>query len=324
VQPGETGRIPIKIRSGKLSSKIAKTITVNTNIPGEGALVRIKMRGEVWQPVQFTPRTASFPRLTPEEAQKTATRKLTIVNNMDTPAELTDVTSNNPVFSAVVRVIEPGKKFELVVSTNPPLKPGRNNGKITIKTGVPEQPVIEITAYANVKPPVEVIPAKLSLNRQRTETQTRSFTVRSNTGKPIQISDLAVSNPALKVTLGESKPGAKTYRISLEVPADYRVAATGDRITFKTDCPTVPEIIVPITERPIPKRSARAGPAGSSRQLLAPIARTSKSPGGKLSVRPARQVPDMPTEPITTSDLKASIKTAPKKPKPADDKTSGQ
>ncbi len=299
---------------------------MNTNIPGEGGLTRIKMRGEVWQPVQFTPRTASFPRLTPEQALKPSTRKVTIVNNMDTPADLTDITSTNPVFSAEITVLEPGKKFELVVSTKPPLKAGRNNGKIQIKTGVPAQPTIEIQAYANVSPPVEVIPAKLSLTTQRNELQTRSFTVRSNTGKPIQISDLAVSNPALKVTLGESKPQSKTQRISLEVPADFRVAATGDRITFKTDCPQVPEIVIPITERAISKRAIRTGPATGPRQLSVPFPKRSKPTGKALSASPPKRVPVTKTTagPVKAAGLKASAKPSAQNPKKSDGKTSGQ
>jgi hypothetical protein len=276
--------------------------------------------------VQFTPRSASFPRLTPEQALKPSTRKLTIVNNMDTPADLTDIVSTNPVFSAEIKVLEPGKKFELVVSTNPPLKAGRNNGKIRIKTGIAEQPTIEIQTYANVSPPVEVIPAKLSLPTQRNEAQTRSFTVRSNTGKPIQISDLAVSSPELKVTLGESKPNAKTQRISLEVPADFRVAASGDRITFKTDCPQVPEIVIPITERAISKRAVRTGPATSPRQLSVPFPKRSKPTGKALSASPPRKVPATKTTagPVNAADLKASAKPSAQKSKKADGKASGQ
>lgn len=245
VQPGQTGKIPIKLNIGQSAGPVAKTVMVATNAATEGQ-VTLQIKGEVWQPIQATPPSASFGRLTAEEAQKVLERKLTIVNNTDETANLTDIKCTTPQFKATVATLEPGKKFEMTVSIVAPLKPGVASGSIEVATGMKETPKLTIPASAFVTADVEVTPNQLTLPTSRTDKLQRQFFVRNNSKNPIKISDLKASNEKLALAIVETQPIGMAYRITMDIPADYQPAEGGDKVTFKTDNPTMPEVSVPI------------------------------------------------------------------------------
>lgn len=248
VQPGKRGKIPIKLSTARLHGTVKKTVTINTNAPGDAAVVRLRIRGQVWQALSVSPRNANFGRLSQEMiADQQPKRVLTIVNNMETPAKLTNVRSSEPGFSATVKAIEPGKKFELTVTANPSLRPKANSGTIEIDTGLSEKPTLKIPTSAYITAAVDVMPPQLTLVKDRSRPMVRSFYVRNNTKEPVTLSDLTASNPKIKTTLQETHPG-KSFRIMVELPAGYVLPEGGDRITVKTSNPKVPLITIPIRE----------------------------------------------------------------------------
>lgn len=255
--------------STRRGGRLKKSITVYTNIPEQNGSIRLTIQGEIWQPVDAKPLSANFGRLAPNTAQSPSLlRKLTIVNNMESEATLTNVRSTNPSFQAQTRVVEPGKKFELTVSVVSPLQAGNNRGKIEISTGIKEMPTLSVPVSAYVMSDVDVSPNKLALRAQRPRDMKRQFTVKNNTKQPLKISDLEASNPALKVGLQEVKPGTM-FKIMVDVPAGYHVPPGGDKITFKTGCPSAPVVTIPITEVKYTRRAA-AGKAGGSTGVRLP------------------------------------------------------
>jgi hypothetical protein len=248
VQPGESGKIPVKLNLGTHGGKQSKSITVHTNAPGDAATIRLIIQGIVWVPVDVQPPTAAFGRLTSESAKEPAlAKKVTISSNVDKPLELSNVRSSNPVFRAETSVIEPGKKFELSVTLVPPLLAGNNTGKIDISTGLTEMPTLSVQVNALVAADVEVRPANLTLPEDTSAPLNRQLYVQNNVKTPMQLSGLETSNPNLKATLEETQPGM-TYRLSVDVPAGYQPSPKGDKITFKTNNPSVPLLTVPVTK----------------------------------------------------------------------------
>ncbi len=210
-------------------------------------------------PVAATPRSASFGRITLQAAaEKSLVRKITIVNNMKEPAKITDVHSTNPVFHAEVKTIEPGKKFELIVTLASKPRRGGNSGRIEMSTGIKAQPKLSVTATAFVMGDVDVYPNRLLLFGNRTRSQQRLITVRNNTKEALKISDLKCTNEQIKVTVKEVRPG-KQFRIEVHIPPDCKLSPGGDKITFKTSCPTMPEVTVPIAEYKPRTRITRPG-----------------------------------------------------------------
>ncbi|MFH1419796.1 MAG: hypothetical protein ABII12_16100 [Planctomycetota bacterium] len=200
----------------------------------------------VWLPIEATPRLAAFNRISANAATDgTLLRKLTIVNNVDEEANITNIRSTSPMFKAECSVLEPGKKFELTVSLVPPFRPGNNSASIELSTGLNEMPELKVPAQVYITAEVDVMPPKLVLRPGRTSPLTRQVSVKNNSGKPMVVSDVQASNPRIKTTLSESIAGMQ-YKIDVSIPTDYDVPESGDKITFKTDVPAMPFIEVPV------------------------------------------------------------------------------
>jgi hypothetical protein len=290
VQPGESGKIPIKLNPGRASGPIAKTILVHTNVEGEGSQVTLHIKGEVWHPIQATPASASFGRLTQDMAKTTTMeRRLTIVNNTEASIELTGARCTNPSFKATSNVLEPGKRFELVISIVPPLANGPVTGSVEVDTTLADSPKVTIPVNAYVTADVDVTPNQLTLTGNRAGKMQRQFFIRNNTLNPVKISELSASNEALQLTLVETQPVGKSYRLTVDIPVDYEVPEAGDTINFKTDNLSVPDVTIPITASNLgrnvaqqfqfdPKAEKTVGPAAPG-AVVKPAVATGEKPG---------------------------------------------
>lgn len=211
-------------------------------------------------PIDVTPASVSFSRLTAEASRDpTLIRKATITNNMQENAELSGLRSTNPTFSPELTVVEPGRKFELSVRFASPPKPGSTNANIELTTNLKELPTLSIPVNVFVAPDVEVMPATLSLPAEQTAPLTRQLNVRNNAKEPIELSDLKASNPDVKLTVETTQPGM-IFRINVDIPAGFKVSPQGDRITFKTTSPGMPEVRVPISQLAMSQSAGQAGP----------------------------------------------------------------
>lgn len=247
VKPGESGTIPIKFKPGSRGGPTSKQIEVNTNIPGIGATIRLEIKGLVWVPVQVTPPSAAFGRLTVEKIDSGITRNLTLVNNTDGTMKIGTVVASNPTFHAEIKPVEDGKKYELIVSLVDPVTSGNNAGTITIETGLDDPATITIPAYAFLAPPVDITPSQLVLESPRIEEMKRQFYVRSNSANPIDVTDVKASTDALKLEVSDVRGDRRTYRIGVTIPADYTPPPQGHEITFKTSDPAMPVGHIPVT-----------------------------------------------------------------------------
>ncbi|MBK8267873.1 MAG: DUF1573 domain-containing protein [Planctomycetes bacterium] len=297
VQPGQTGKIPITLSSKNASGPISKSVTVNTNIAGTDSTISLQIKGEVWQPIQVTPQAAAFGRITSADAGEKLIRKLTIVNNLDTPVTLGEPTANHPKLKATIATLEEGKKYELTVMLMPPLESGNTSGKITIPTGVADSPTIDVQAYAFVTAAVDVTPTSLTLPPTRTADLTRQFYVRSNVNKPIKITELASTNPAIKLELTDVKD-AMTYRLKVDVPMAYTPTAGGDKITFKTDSPEVPLVTIPVT---VQGAQPTLNPMVNLNAKRTPMNTSATGPGGPTQPANISATKEpAPAQPVTT------------------------
>lgn len=274
VEPGKSGKIPIRLNTGKTSGPIAKTVTVTTNVTGPNSMITLQIKGTLWQPVETVPNMASFGNVTTSQlTEKSLERRLTIVNNMPDPIELKDIKSTAPDFKAEVKAIEAGKKYELIVSLGQVTGQGVKAGSITMNTGLKDMPSLQVPVNAYVVADVDVIPRTLTLPQAASGMLQREIYVRNNGKKPLKISDLAASNPSLKVNLMETQPGT-SFSIKLEIPEKFQVAAKGEQIKFKTDHPAFPEVTIPIVASnytpPVSAPPAAVVPATAQKPAAAP------------------------------------------------------
>lgn len=266
VQPGESGRIPIEVDTAKFNGSVTKSVTVHTNIPAPNNTVGLQIKGTVWNMVEVEPRAATFGKLT-----GIAERKLIVTNNSDKPAELSDIQSNSPMFKAETRVIEPGKKFELIVTAQSSGS-GQASGKITMSTGLKDHPTLEVFANAYVPPVVEIQPRRVTLPPAAPgkELKRRVF-VRNNVSEiPLKITDLKSSNPEIKLSIEEHKPGTE-FQIVLDFPDGYQAPPGGDQLTFSTSASSMPTAQIPILQ--LGGRTARRPPPRANDRPASTVAK---------------------------------------------------
>jgi hypothetical protein len=252
VQPGESGKVPVKMASGHFSGHLAKSITVMTNAPGTGATLSLKIEGDVWQAVEVKPPSASFGRLTSDGANDPArVLKLEITNNLPDDAQLSDIRTSNPAFRVESAVVEPGKRFELTVGFASAPKVGSVAGTIELATGIKDMPTLSVPVNAYITPDVEVMPPNLSLPMDLMAASSRQLYVQNNSATPIKVSDVVASNSDIKIALEEMQPGMK-YKLNVDLPAGYKAPPGGDSITFKTSSPNSPQVTVVVTQMKMP------------------------------------------------------------------------
>lgn len=145
LEPGRTGRIPIRFNSAGYGGAIDKWILVASNDPDQPK-VKLVLRGTVWKPIEVSPPNAVF--ATAADAPASETKVIRITNNTDEPLILSPPESRNRAFAVELKTVRPGKEFELRVTTVPPPGAGTVPGLITIKTNSAQVPVIAVTALA--------------------------------------------------------------------------------------------------------------------------------------------------------------------------------
>ncbi|MCB9858274.1 MAG: hypothetical protein H6818_21535 [Phycisphaerales bacterium] len=297
MQPGESGKIPIKISTKKGAGPLSKSITVNTNITGADSTLHLTIKGEVWQPVQVTPPSAAFGRITSDQVTPDQQRKLTIINNIDGELKPTNVKSSSAAFKAELKPLEAGKKFELIVSMVPPLQEGNNTGKITIDTGLEEPATLEVPVYAFLTAPVDVTPTQLTLTSGRTAPMKRQFYIRSHDNKEFEVKNVQCTSDALKIEVTDMRGNKQTYQLIVDIPPDYAPAATGDQITFETSHPAQPKMTIPIMQKP-DRGSPRV------RSQLPPAAKPTGTFTGKSPQSQAKPVTIAPAEKKKADEMK--------------------
>jgi len=257
VPPGETGTIPIKLATARAGGKITKTIDVFTNITGPDAQVKLTITGEIWYPIQASPRSASFGRIYPPAVDEPLTRTLLITNNTDKDSkiEIEEVTNN--AFKAELKETEPGKQYELTVTLMKPPKKGASAGQIKLATDLDDSPELAIPVSVYAAQPVEVRPSQLTLRGGRRGSTNQRFFVHVYAKEPVEISDLKATSDAVKLEL-EEPPAAKltasrgpttyqTFHFNAKIPEDFH-AKPDDLITLRTSHPDVPLVTIPIRE----------------------------------------------------------------------------
>ena len=250
VQPGQTGIIPIQFNSGNFSGPIHKTVTVTCNTPAQPQTI-LNLKGTIWKAIDVTPTYAYF---TPQADTQTAdTKVVRIVNNMDTPLELSPPEIGNKAFTAELKTLKEGKEFELRISANPPFGPGTVQGPVTVKTSSTNLLVITINAIIMVQPVIMAMPSQLSLAPGPLAAATKmGVTIRNSGGTNVTVSEPTVNLPGVEATVQELQPG-RAFNIMLNFPAGFEIKPTERaELSVKTSHPQHPIIRVPIFQAPRP------------------------------------------------------------------------
>jgi hypothetical protein len=267
LEPGKTGAIPIQFSSGSFNGQIHKTITVTCNDKTQPTVV-LQIKGTIWKPIEVNPQYATLNVTT--ESVSNATTVVRIVNNYDEPITVSDPESNSRAFAAELRTKQPGKEFELIIKTVPPLPIGNAQGQFTLKTSAPKTPVLTITAIAIVQPVLTTTPAQIALPiTLLTNSYTASVSIRNNGTAPLALSEPAVNVWGVDTQMREVEPG-RLFTVTLMFPAGFQVTpGENAELHVKSNHPQFPVIKVPVMQPPRPAQAA--GPSGRATPPAPPL-----------------------------------------------------
>src|SRR5438105_11413341 len=215
VAPGKTGSIPIQVNTANFNGPVTKMVTVTSNDKNQPSMM-LQIKGTIWKPVEVNPQFAVLN--IPSDASEETTTTVKITNNMEEPITLSQPESSNKAFRAQVKTNVDGKSFDLVVTAIPPLAPGNVQGQISVKTSSTNMPVVTVTAWANVQPPITVMPPQLNLaSGPLTSKTTLNVNIQNNSTNALVLSEPTVNAKDVEVQLREVQPN-KLNRASVTFP----------------------------------------------------------------------------------------------------------
>jgi hypothetical protein len=245
VAPAQTGHIPIQYNSAAGGGGVAKTITLKCNDPSQPALA-LQLTGTVWRLIDVSPRFAIINVVA--GAVSNAPVTVRIVNNMEELVTLSQPEIDNPIFAGGLKIIRPGKEFELTLRVLRPLDSTNAQGQVTLKTSSTNTPEISLGVLASVQPVVAVAPTELVLPAAAgTNAVTYAVTVRNNGQGALKLSDPAVNNATgVHLQLREAEPG-RFFLIMLTFPAGFQMAqGAKTELSVNSSNPKYPTLKVPI------------------------------------------------------------------------------
>jgi hypothetical protein len=243
VAPGGVGVIPLKFNSGNFSGAVTKTASVGTTDPDK-PLVTLQIKATVWRPVEIAPSVVMLN--VNSELVSNATAVVRITNHASEPLEVFEPISSNPQFAAELRTNAPGKLFEVVVRSVPPLNIANPHGQITVKTSSTNTPTLSVTAMCVVQPSIGINPPRAVIHEaQLTNEVTMKISLRNGMNRPMQLSDAVVNVPGARVTLREVEV-ARAYEATLVLPAGARDGNAPAEITIKSNFPDYDLVRIPI------------------------------------------------------------------------------
>lgn len=248
VEPGKTGNIPVQFNTGGFNGQVAKTITVTCNDTNQRTVI-LQLKANIWKPIDVMPQMAVL-NVT-SESPSTATT-VRIVNNEEGPLTLSAPESNNRAFAAELRTNQPGKEFEMIIRTVPPVA-GSMYGQITLKTSSTNLAVLNVTAWANVQAAVVAMPAQIVLPMAPLANPMPStVSIRNNGTNTLILSEPAINAKGVDVQLRETEPG-RGFALALNFPAGFEIAQ-GEKVelSVKSNHPQFPNIKVPVLQPPRP------------------------------------------------------------------------
>jgi hypothetical protein len=278
IEPGATGRIPIRFDTGSFTGTIQRTVTLVTNDPQQGQLV-MQVKAQIWVPVEVTPKTVMFQY--EQDASEAETRTVRLVSNLDKPLQFSEVRSTHPSFAVELETVQPGREFALQIRTVPPIGTGMITSQVVLEPLDTNLAPIQVVAYALERQAFTVSPARLLLPNQLAPAAARpSVTIRNNTGQSFQLSDPQINVPGATVELIELQPN-RVFRLTPVFPDGFQLP-TGEQLELivKSSLPRHPEIRVPVL--------------ASSTVIRTPTIRTPVAPRTNVVLRPVARPPAAP------------------------------
>jgi len=240
IPPGGVGKIPLTLKTRGLK-KFKKSVTITCDDP-VNPTQKIYLAGEIKYYVSAEPMRVNFLRIGADEKVKQVVKITTHTEKAQLELQGQGKADK---FQATLAPGAAANEYQLTVEGLPPFKPRSNTAKFMVKTGVPQQPMLEIPVSAYVPERLEIKPAQLIVPQAREQPTKRTVMVINNGATPVEVLSATASNPEITAEIMEQTKG-KNYRIALTLPANYAPPPNGDKLLLKLMDGTEQEHAVPI------------------------------------------------------------------------------
>ncbi len=251
VEPGKTGVIPIQFNSTMYNGSVTKTPSITCNDKSQ-PLVRFHLHGTIYKTLDVTPAYVQL-EIPPDAPTDDMSATVHIVNNDTQPLSLQIPTSNEGTFKAEIKTNVPGKDFNLIVKTVPPLMGGNGQALITVGTSLKGTPSINVPVVVVRKQLINPMPSTMTIPAGPiTNSETISVFLQNQGSRPVVLSEPSVNVQGVEAEISTSQPG-RVFAAEVTFPSGFQVPAGKPLIlTVKTDNPRFPTVQVPIKQAGIP------------------------------------------------------------------------
>jgi hypothetical protein len=241
LKPDEETSFAISYNTKKRKGQANQTITITTNDP-ERKVTQIRVHGEVKELVKMEPPDGVFFGQLYENSKTSKTVKLTPQTTEELKLRLKPG-QDFGMYTVELKEITPGKQYELIASTNPPLEVNSPKARIEvqIETGLEKMPEMPVVIQSVVVPPVQIRPTRLYVPKSLSTKMTRSIRIQYLPEEPLKITEVKTSHPnVVKAEIAPETPmpagSTIAYReVMVTIEAGAELPASDAEVSIKTD-----------------------------------------------------------------------------------------
>jgi len=295
IPPGGEGKIPFTLWTTGLGNNLVKRARVKTN-DGMHAEFTLTLEGFVKTVLTMTPNSGgSFGEVIYED--QVVQHEMIVESNVPEPLTFALALPNGKTPWRVSTVtLELGRKWKVIVKTDPPLPAGFQNYTFRFSTGHPEIPTWPLLCTYYRPERISAKPINLRFPDVYTKNEPLpSVEVINNGQTKLKILSAAVpDDPSLTVRTVEVTPG-RQFRIEVEPPVDYKLDGSLD-LFVKTDDEQYKEIKIPIWSlasrgKDSAKKHKGGKVAVAASQSAAPATPAPRAPSAKPAQSPPPTAP---------------------------------
>jgi hypothetical protein len=263
IPPGAEAALLLELDTAGLRDEVRAHVVLATNDP-HAARLELQVQGRVESLVDLLPRPAIFVSAFRWEVEDKESA-IALANRGESPLEILSMRLDGDRFTARLKAIEPGRRYELAVKLRESGPAGMGLGRITVHTNQGE--TIAIPVFTLLRDKIYVNPTEVDLGRitrgqierhpesarDRTETlyvykyRGEGFRIQIDSGPAfITIDKIPSEGPAAMVNIPRQGPTAVFELRVAPIPAKLQSGPLEGTIRISTNDPEVPEIRVPV------------------------------------------------------------------------------
>jgi hypothetical protein len=144
---GRQWRVEVRIAADAPVGPLRDFLEVRTNHPGQPELA-VPLSGVVRPVLHLTPSTAAFGELV--LAGQAREVGLTLINFGSEPVEVRSAVTDVAGAETTIQVVEPGKRWRIVVRLTPEVARGKVDGELVIETSSAEMPRLAVPVSGRI------------------------------------------------------------------------------------------------------------------------------------------------------------------------------